>query len=133
MDREAELILMDEDVSTCLVTFEQGRRFLRLVAFVYMPVTAYNLRVQLDLWDMSCTDPGLAVYEKLPVVGNIIKYIQCIPELHTDLNDDLTRCVYVCNHIHSCESVIEITVRLEKLAFGPAGGVKVCEFKIQDV
>ena len=133
MDREAELILMDEDVSTCLVAFEQGRRFFRLVAFVYMPVTAYSLRVQLDLWDMSCTDPGLAVYEKLPVVDSAIKYIQCSSEKHTDSNDKLTRCVYVCSHIHSWDSVIEITVRLEKLAFGPAGGVKVCEFKILDV
>ena len=61
-DRNTELILMDNDASTCLAGPIQGGRFRHVVAYFYMPKPEDALRFVLEISGIKCTHPSLVVY-----------------------------------------------------------------------
>ena len=48
INRSAELFLIDNDITTCLMVFDQGWRFFYMITYIYVPVCIPHLHVILD-------------------------------------------------------------------------------------
>ena len=107
-DRNTELSLMDDDISTCLPVLTQDRVFQRMVAYFYVPPSEYAMQLVLDISGMECTQPS--VYHGYNN-GNI--HMECILTGSHDIQG-IRQCEFMCTNICPQESVVEMYVQTQK-------------------
>ena len=114
-DRSTELALMDHNFATCLVAFDQGRRFLRLVAYIYTPSTVKGLQIQISVSGVLCTDSRLVVYHEITAdeYGDI-KLHQCTLSRYSARESVRQECEFECYNICPMNSVVRVYVQVEK-------------------
>ena len=114
-DRSTELALMDHNFATCLVAFDQGRQFLRLVAYIYTPPTVKSLRIQIAVYGVLCTDSRLVVYHQITAdeYGDI-RLRQCAFSRYSTREYVGQECEFECYNICPNNSVVRVYDQVEK-------------------
>ena len=121
-DRSTELILMDNETSTCLPAHTQGGRFRHAVVYFYVPTPEDALRFILEISEMECTYSSLVVYH---LYGNGDMYIQCIL-VGSDGTQEIQKCEFMCSNICPQESVATIYVKTQRVLKMPHGSPSIC-------
>ena len=130
-NRSTELALMDQDIDTCLVAFHQGRRFLRLVAYIYIPSTVNSLRIQMNISGLPCNDPGLVVYHQLSTGGHVKFGLQeCALTTHTAGEDARQECGFVCHNVCPERLVVKVFVQVESWLEKGNTPTKICGMNV---
>ena len=124
-DRTTELALMDQNIDTCLIAFDQGRHFLRLVAFIYVPSTVDNLRIQLMISGLHCVAPELVVYHQT-LTG---EFNECVFTTRTELNQQ-QECGFLCNNVGPDKLVVRVYIQFERWYRKEATIVRICEMSL---
>ena len=121
-DRTIELALMDRNIGTCLEAIDQGRRFLRLVAFIYVPSTVNSIRIQLIISGLTCTDPGLTVYHQM-ATGELN---ECYLTTTAGVNVR-QMCGLVCHNVVPDKLLVRVYVQVERWSQREPTPVNICE------
>ena len=128
IDRSLELFLMDNNITTCLVVFDQGWRFFHFTAYIYVPVSVPFLRVIIDTSELACASPELRVYNPVLMVGEQsgIQYRECglVKTRYTD--STMQQCEFLCFDICPDTSMVNVGVQAEKLPWDFGGSGKIC-------
>ena len=121
-DRNTELSLMDNDISTCLPALTQGRVFQRMAAYFYVPPSEYALQFVMDISGVECTQPSVVVYHGYSN-GDI--HMECILTGSHDIQG-IQQCEFMCTNICPQESVVEIYVQTQKVPGNPSYSPLIC-------
>ena len=108
-DRSTEIKLMDDDDSTCLGVFSDGRSFQRLVAYIYVPIPVTTLRLVLTISGMECSHPGLLVYHGN---GYSDMNVEC-SQAASRHEGGMQQCEFLCTSICPNQSVVKIYVQTQ--------------------
>ena len=108
-DRSTELKLMDNVASTCVAAFAQRRRFRRIVAYFYVPNSVYAVRFVLEISEMKCTDPRLAVYYRYDDGG---MNMECVVTTARDAGA-VQECEFICTNVCPTESIVKIYIQTQ--------------------
>ena len=104
----AELSLIDNDITTYLMVFDEGWRFFYMIAYIYVPVPMPFLRVILDTSGLSCTSQ-LTVYHPISTFQRQgIKVNSVIRNAALSRNDTLTAS---CSNASSCVMIFALLPR----------------------
>ena len=127
-DRTPELQLMDGDANTCFDVFDQGRRPLHLMTYVYVPQFAYSLQVTLVSSGLTCTNPQLTVFHKIPMADERhgIRYQECSIGMITVIGSGVQQCDFMCFNVCTDASVVKVGIRAEMLSWSSTGSAKIC-------
>ena len=129
-DRKAELLLMDEDVNTCLEVFKQGQRVFRLATYVYVPQCLASIRVVVNVLNVKCYDPQLIVYHQTShTLQAGILYEECARDDASDLSNPL-ECGFVCRNVKPVFDVGSVVLQLEKQPMRSGWLPQICEIDV---
>ena len=131
MDRSAELALMDHDIGTCLLAFNQGHRFLRLVAYIYVPSTVNSIRIQLNIPMLPCTDPGMVLYHQVSSGEHDgIQFRECTLIKQSAGHNVGLDCWFVCHNISHEKSPVRAFVQIEKWSQRDDIPINICNINV---
>ena len=130
-NRSTELLLMDQDIDTCLVAFDQGHRFLRLGAYIYVPSAVNSLRIEVNMSGLPCDDPGLVVYHHLSTGEHAqFEFQQCALSTPTAGEDAGQECGFVCHNVCSEKMVAKVFVQVETWLQKDNAPMKICDMNV---
>ena len=133
-DRSTELALMDNNLATCLVTLDQGHRFMRLLAYIYTPATVNSLRIQMVISGVLCTDPGLVVYHQITAgEHDDIQLHECALSTHSAIVTIKQECGFDCHKVSPENSVVRVYVQVEKWIQKDILPVHICDMSVASV
>ena len=135
IDRSPELSLMDNSITTCLMAFDQGSRFVYWIAYIYVPVSVRFLRVTLDTSGLACTSPEFIVYHPVSMAGDQseIQYRECGLIATRDIDGPMQQCEYLCYDLCPDASMVNIGVRAEKLPWDSGVSGKICGVTVTEL
>ena len=129
-DRKAELLLMDEDVNTCLEAFKQGQRVFRLSTYVYVPQCLTSFRVVIHVLNVQCFDPQFIVYHQAArTLQADILHEECARGDSTDSSNPL-ECVFVCHNVKPVFDVVSVVLHLENPPTRSGWLPQICEIDV---
>ena len=130
-NRSTELVLMDQDIDTCLIVFHQGRRFLRLVAYIYVLSVVNSLRIQVNMTGLPCNDPGLVVYHQLSTSEHAqFEFQECALTTPNAEKDAGQECGFVCHNVCPERFVVKISVQIERWLQKDNAPIKMCDMNV---
>ena len=129
--RYAELLLMDNNSSSCIVGHDHENTVLHLVSYIYTPSKINALKVVLDIAGLACMDSRLIVYhQKYVIKHDVIPYRQCVLTA-TNARPDTRRCEFIC-YVNVCSraTVIAVHIEVQKIPWVTKYEVKICDTSI---
>ena len=117
VDRDNELLILDDDINTCLPPLTIEQSFLRLDAYVYTPMTN-KFVLDITVINVGCDSPGIMVYyEQECAVVNEGNLFQCRPN---GSNPKFTQngaisCAFDCISPFMLELKTRVVIQMEML------------------
>ena len=127
----AELLLMDNNSSSCIVGHNHEDTVFHLVSFIYTPSKINALKVVLDIAGLACMNSRLIVYhQKYVMKHDIIPFRQCALTA-LNVRPHTSRCEFIC-HVNVCSRTTVIAVHIEilKVPWVAKSAVKICDISI---
>ena len=128
LDRSTELKLMDDDVTSCVAAFEQGRTFRRIVAYVYVPTSGDILQFDLDISGIECNNPSFVVYHA-HVDGD--QKMECILTEARDVGA-VQQCKFMCTNICPKDSVFKVYFQTQRILWEQNDSASICKIKLMN-
>ena len=114
--RYAELLLMDNNSSSCIFGYDHADTVLHLVSYIYTPSKINALKVVLDIAGLACMDSRVILYHQNYVIKHDV-----IP----------SRCEFIC-HVNVCSraTVIAVNIEVQTVPWVAKYEVKICDIRI---
>ena len=128
-----EVALTDAAFSTCIVALGQGRKVLRAVTYIYVPLSVCQLVFTVDISGVACHDVGIEVYHRnMEDQSTDDRFQQCSPTISNG-NQSVhgAHCVFTCYNISHQSTVVTIRMNMQQLPWGPEHFVHLCEFNVE--
>ena len=126
-DRGAELLLMDNNINTCLTVFNQGQQFLRVAVYVYVLPSVTSVRVAIQVLNILCSDPEFIVYHKISASSQAGSHYKECARVDSPGSSNSVECIMICHNVHPVFNVASMIVQLENSSMRP----EICEIDVQ--